>query len=83
MSAVRDALAVIGGLAVLAVSVLTGWVWAAFRAERRRRRAHEDELVAEAVRQSSSEGATAGDPVWRGFVSDHQLNGRAPREWRP
>jgi hypothetical protein len=83
VNVVRDALAVIGGLTVLAISGVTAWVLAAFRAERRRRRVHEDERIAEAVRRESPEGATAGDPVWPGFLTDHGLNGKTPRKWRP
>ena len=81
IDAIRNVLAVIGGLAVLAVTGLVGWVWAFLRADRRKRRALQDEQIAEVVRESSVEGATSNDMVWLNYVIDHGLNGQTPKEW--
>lgn len=76
-------LAALGALVVALFGLLVFVAWRFHRAEKAAKRAHQDERIAQAIREASVEGATAGDSVWRHFVTDHRLNGRTPEEWKP
>ncbi|WP_214317082.1 hypothetical protein [Nonomuraea sediminis] len=80
MTVVKDILAVIGGLCVLATAGLVALSLLSWRAERRRLRSNRNHRAARPAEQVAKDPA-----MWSDYFLDHDLHKilRTPKEWRP